>query len=242
MTYRISLWASKNLLRSRILLILTEVFRLGIGIWLGSTWMKLDTIDIWVTLLVLVIPLLQNIFSDVQSRKFMLRGNALLFTCSFALSFLLGSQFKSKEVFKQVHATEVKTNLDSVRVASLESLKTVEKTTGQEDKREDKQVRWFSAFLFLLAMILTYLGVVLACSLSCSGYGLAAALVFLLSTGVFSSGLYFLIKLFSKGKLRYPRNNTKEHKRKERKRFFKIWGVLVGLIALFYLVIFIVNS
>jgi hypothetical protein len=59
----------------------------------------------------------------------------------------------------------------------------------------------------------------------CSGYGVLSVLALLVTLGVLSGGIYFLIKAFSSPVKPFS-NMTREEKKKERKKFFILWGVL----------------
>lgn len=106
-----------------------------------------------------------------------------------------------------------------------------------ENSTNDTGKRVAYVMLFMLSLILTYFGLYLSCSLACGGYGVLAILAFLLTIGIFSGGIYLLMKSFRK--VIKPINEmTHEEKKKERKRFFTIWGIVTAVIAI---LIFAIN-
>jgi MFS family permease len=169
---------------------------------------------------------------------------ATVFLCTFLLSILVGNYFKRVDyrIDSQWNSyAGVTTKKDSVNVA--ESLSFFEKVIQQKHNFEtntqklsktqtnDTGKRVGYVLLFMLSLILTYFGAVLSCSLACSSYGFFAILAFLLTLGILSGGFYFLIKSFRKT-IKTSKEMTHEEKKKERKKFFTIWGVVTAIIAL----------
>ncbi|MBO0952916.1 hypothetical protein [Fibrella forsythiae] len=84
--------------------------------------------------------------------------------------------------------------------------------------------------LLLLGIGLAVLATGLACSIACSGHGFAAVLVLLLGLGFPAGGIYFASRL-GEHPIKKASEFTPAERRRATRRFFKAWGILVGLVA-----------
>lgn len=82
--------------------------------------------------------------------------------------------------------------------------------------------------LFLLSLVLAYVGAVLACNLVCSGYGVIALLTFLLGLGALAGGIFFLTRAFD-GEIVPLREMDKPQRRRTLRRFWIAWLALIGV-------------
>ena len=110
--------------------------------------------------------------------------------------------------------------------------KKTSKTKGSNGGR-----RFGYVMLFLLSLTLTYLGLALSCTLSCNGMMFFAILALLATLGVFSGGIYFLLKTFRKT---LPEKGS--DKRAEWIKYLKTFGSIVVILAITILIINIVNA
>lgn len=250
----ISIWASKNSKKAIGLIILIELLKAIFGIIIGNELLpvlSIPMIELVVLLIVFFVSYWQindeyQVLELNKNNRYSFRvfKTATVFLCTFLLSILVGNYFKRVDyrIDSQWNSyAGVTTKKDSVNVA--ESLSFFEKVIQQKHNFEtntqklsktqtnDTGKRVGYVLLFMLSLILTYFGAVLSCSLACSSYGFFAILAFLLTLGILSGGFYFLIKSFRKT-IKTSKEMTHEEKKKERKKFFTIWGVVTAIIAL----------
>ncbi len=260
----ISIWASKNQKLAIAFIIIIELLRGSIGFAIGNDFLPAfsnATIELSVLLIVFIISFVQINYrhqklelSKEAHYKFRLKNTAIIFFSSFLLAILSGNYFKNlaylvnNQLFSYAGVT-IKT--DSVQqpqativfeksIKHKHNLNKKQSLSSQqitENSTNDTGKRVAYVMLFLLSLVLTYFGLYLSCSLACGGYGVVAILAFLLTVGIFSGGIYLLMKSFRK--VVKPSNEmTHEEKKKERKRFFSIWGIVTAAIAL---LIFVIN-
>lgn len=248
----ISIWASRNTKKAILLIIIFEVLKLGIGFDIGQHFIPTLSpvfIELAVLSLVLLVTYVQNnykhkapVLSKEAHRQFRLRSTSIIFLSSLFLSMLLGNHFKGLgyNINSIVVANAAVTiPADSVQTPPSDDIKDKKqvkkhkfrlfskKTTADDDPHSNKRIGY--VLLFLLSLVLSYLGLYLSCGILCSGYGVLAALLFITTLGVLAGGIYFLIKAFS-NPVRPNSLMTPQEKKKERKKFFIIWA-LVGVAA-----------
>ena len=258
----ISIWASKNQYQAITLIVLIEFIKNIIGFSIGNDAFPILSkpfIELGVLAIVLLVSFLQIYYQhEAQSLtkeahyQLRIRSTTFIFFCSFVLSVLLGNHFKGlgysfhsqTETFA---ATSTATSVDSTTttVSSSSNKLTTKKKHHLFSKKattesSDTGKRIGYILLFLLSLVLTYGGAFISCSIACSGYGFWAVLTFLLTLGIFSAGVYFLIKAFSKNPTRLA-DMSKEQRKKERKKYFIIWGIVTLAVGLFTLIVNSVN-
>jgi hypothetical protein len=107
------------------------------------------------------------------------------------------------------------------------------KDTQERKNDTGRRIGYFA--LFILGVVLAYVGAALACALACSGVGLGAVLVVLLSIGVLAGGFYFLGKGVDKETKRYKDMTRNERKREGRRYLWTLLGT-AGALALWILI------
>ncbi|MDP5121085.1 MAG: hypothetical protein NWQ46_05790, partial [Spirosomaceae bacterium] len=123
-------------------------------------------------------------------------------------------------------------NVVSLIKAVDEEQKVAAKQLTKEPRTDDGMLRLGYFALFVLAMVATYFGLFLACSLACSSFGFWAAIVFILDLGIFSGGIYFLLKVFRQGQMKPWREMDKTARKKEGKHFRNAVLIVLGAIVL----------
>lgn len=252
----ISIWASKNQKWAIAFIIIIELLKGLIGAAIGNDFLPTlsnATIELSVIVIVFIISFVQINYryhapelSKVVHHKLRLKSTAIIFLSSFLLAILLGNHFKglgysiNNQLISYAGVT-IKT--DSVQ--KQETLTVFEKTIKQsihkkhqlfskqttENSTNDNGKRIGYVLLFILSLALSYIGIALSCSIACSGYGVFAILALLLTLGILSGGIYFLMKAFKKT-IKPSKEMTREERKKERKRFFAIWGIVAAVFAL----------
>lgn len=252
---KLTYWASQNIRLAMALIILIEIVKFGIGFYLGKNALPIissNSASIFVLIIAISSFVFQSFFSEKAqsiSRKaafpYVFKGNLILFISSFLLSSIVGNQWTRIEnptdkaaVFATLtveHRNDI--NVDSLLQAVEEEqrLSISQKPTKEEVSSNDDLKRLGYFLLFVLATLLTYFGLILACSIACSGYGVLAVLVLLLDVGIFSGGIYFLLKVFRKGKIKKWKEMSKPERKKEWRRYLKTLLFTVGALATFIL-------
>jgi MFS family permease len=258
----ISIWASKNQNLAIAFIIIIELLKGLMGFAIGNDFLPIlsnATIELSVLAIVFIISFVQINYRHYAPEltkekyyKFRIKSTAIIFLSSFLLAILLGNHFKnvgylvSNQLISYAGVT-IKT--DSVQ--QQEGLTIFEKTIKKnqsnhkkhqlfskqstENSTNDTGKRIGYVLLFMLSLILSYFGLALSCSIACSGYGVLAILAILLTLGIFSGGIYFLIKSFRKT-IKPSKEMTHEEKKKERKKFFAIWGIVTAIAALLIII------
>ena len=254
----ISIWASKNQKLAIAFIIIIELLKGLMGAIIGNDFLPIFsnvTIELSVLLIVFIISFVQINYrhqapelSKVACHKLRIKSTAIVFLSSFLLAILLGNHFKDigysinnqlvsyagvtikTDIVRQQETSTVfekviKQNQTIHKKRQLFSKQTTENSTNDTGKRVGY------VLLFMLSLVLSYFGVALSCSIACSGYGVFAILLLLLTVGIFSGGIYFLIKSFRKV-IKPSKQMTNAEKKKELKRFLSIFGVVVAAIAL----------
>ncbi len=125
-----------------------------------------------------------------------------------------------------VAADTVAPAVDSVRVAGPAAVGKQVPSPSQTGRR------LLYVFLGLLGLVLAQFSVGLACSLSCSGYGFGAALVFLFGfLGFLVSGIYFVKRALTKRLERTP-----QERQRDGRGFGLAWLILAGIFAALFLI------
>lgn len=253
----ISIWASRNTRKAITFIIIIEFVKSIIGFDIGHNFLPALSpafIELAVLGLVFLITFVQANYkyqaqnlSKEAHRQLRLRSTSILFLSSLFLSILMGNHFRGlgysiPSVF--VANAAVSMLADSVQTtntivakdkkySSKHKFRLFAKKTADDDPYSNRRIGY--VLLFLLSLVLTYVGLYLTCGILCSGYGVLALLVFITSLGVFSGGLYFLIKAFSKP-VKPISTMTGDEKRKERRKFLLIWGILSVATGIFLLI------
>ena len=254
----ISIWASKNQKWAIAFIIIIELLKGLMGAAIGNDFLPTlsnATIELSVIVIVFIISFVQINYrhhapelSKVVHHKLRLKSTGIIFLSSFLLAILLGNHFKglgysinnqlisyagvtikTDSVQKQetltVFENAIKQNQSSHKKHQLLSTQTTENSTNDNGKRIGY------VLLFILSLALSYIVIALSCSIACSGYGVFAILALLLTLGILSGGIYFLMKAFKKT-IKPSKEMTREERKKERKRFFAIWGIVAAVFAL----------
>ena len=252
----ISIWASQNTKKAIILIIIIEFVKNSIGFDIGHNFLPTFSpafIELAVLGIVFLITFLQinykyqaPILSKEVHSQLRLRSTGIIFLSSLFLSILLGNHFKGlgysiNSVF--IANAAVTMPADSVQNVTTEVIKEKKHSLKSKLRLFSKKTadgpygnkRIGYVLLFLLSLVLTYGGLVLSCSVLCSGYGVLSVLTLLVTVGVFSGGIYFLIKAFS-NPVKPLSTMTREEKKKERKKFFILWGVLSAAAGILLLI------
>ncbi len=241
---KLSHWASKNFLIARFLIFFTETSRLFIAYFLGQgIGRKLDLNELSITIIGLIsivfVIYVRSKRQDYNYRQILIR-NTIIASIAFCLSFLLGNVFNpdSENNRQVIYAGETITVKNSNLIDSLASSQPqkFDKLLKKQNDKIDTGRRVGYFFLFLLSLILTYFSLILFCSLACSGYGFFAVLALLLSHGIFSGGIYFLLKIFRKGYIKKYKELSKAERKKEWALYVKILLVFVSLAALYVII------
>jgi hypothetical protein len=249
--HRLEGWAVNRPTQARLLFIISEAARLCIAFLFGASLLfKLDINEILI-LIIAVSSVFFGIMNNTVGRRYFkayrMRAVALLIS-SYSMAFLAGNLFNTSNSSQTTYFGQQIIANDYTEVPQHGLLK-----KAMEEKRKslpviatkikNKEVPKLSGktkliFLggFLLSVVLTYLSLVLSCSLSCNGYILLAVLAFIMAMGFFSAGIYFLVKIFSKNSRRLKELNKYE-KKKEKKLFLFIWAGLAGIFLLMLLII-----
>ncbi|WP_259016750.1 hypothetical protein [Emticicia fluvialis] len=256
----ISIWASQNQKTAILLIIIFEVLKCSIGFDIGHHFLPVFSswaIELSVLGLVFLTTFVQTSYQHQTGtlnkeahRKFRLMSTGAIMASSLFLSILLGNHLKG--LGYQVHSIYVANAAERVTTTATENnkkngapIKVTEKKTRKgfvsrllskktvsEDPKSNSRITY--ALLFFLSLLLTFAGLILTCQLACGGFSLLAILAFLVSLGVLSGGLYFLIRAFKKD-LKPFQSLTQKEKKKEQLKFFVIWillGAAIALIAL----------
>jgi uncharacterized membrane-anchored protein len=239
------------------LIVIIEFARFGIGFYLGKNALPVfaaNSLNIVALLVGVSIFFAQNYFkrkaaTATPKTAFGINatGSLLIFTASFLLSVLVGNQwsrFENPTVNANISATLVEERPAKVNVDSLLSLVEKEQFVKEiQEPEPDKKTKdgdglqrlgYFA--LFVLSVILTFIGVYAVCALACSGYGVIAVLAILVNIGILGGGVYFLLKVFKNGRIRRLRDMDKSERKKEWKRYLKATLITVGVLAGFLLI------
>ena len=252
----ISIWASQNQKKAILLIIVFEVLKCLIGFDIGHNFLpglSSGAIELSVLGLVLLITFVQNDYqhrantlSKESHRRFRLRSTGVIMVSSLFLSILVGNHFKGlgysvRSVFVANAAESVTTTTADISKNGADNTVTEKKEkkgllsrlfgkrTSSANPKSNSRITY--VLLFLLSLLLTYAGLIITCSLACGGFSILAVLTFLISLGVLSAGIYFLIRAFKKD-IKPLQSLSKEEKKKERNNFFIIWVLLGAAIAL----------
>lgn len=258
----ISIWASKNQKLAIAFIVIIELLKIIFGAAIGNDFLPTfsnNTIEISFLVIVFFVSFVQinyeteaPFLNKNAHRKLRLKSTGIIFLSTFFLSILLGNYFKNlgysidnqlvsyAGVTIKTDSTQQNANLTVfekiVKVKQFSQNNKpffLKKTT--ENSTSDGGKRFGYVLLFVLSLVLTYVGLALSCSLACSNYAVWAILAFLATLGILSGGIYFLIKVFREV-IKPSKEMTHEEKRKERKKFFAIWGIVTAAVALFILI------
>ena len=110
---------------------------------------------------------------------------------------------------------------------------------GAPGKQTGKKVLFF--FLFLLGIYMTVVMAGLACSIACAGHGFLALIVFMLGLGFPAGGIYFLGRAADRP-FKNLRDMNPDERRRAGRRFWRSWGLLIGLFTLILLISAVASS
>lgn len=230
-------WASQNIPRARFLFVSGEVFRLSIAFLLGKSLLFKPDYNETIFLVLMLSATVFTVFRYPAGRRNFgsYRSRALtLMLSSFTLAFLSGNLFSARQPVRNlISATdyyEAPRNglLDQVQQQNTPKHPVIKMHNSvTEEPAIPTGKRLLYVLLFLVSLPLTYFGLILACTLGCNGFPVFAWLAVITSFGVFSGGIYFLIKAFRK-KARPHKSLDKKGKKKEWKNFFLTWLITFG--------------
>ncbi|WP_304233334.1 hypothetical protein [Jiulongibacter sediminis] len=236
-------WAQVNIKKAQWTLAATESIRLLIGLFLGFKVLHGAGVNELVLATILTLSAFFVIMNrPVGRRNFSqyIRKAGLLSLCSFVLSFTLGGVLSGNQMsssanqvmaFDDITETPKSGPLDKA-LKQTKQPKVKLKVFQINKTKDEPSKRWAYILLFLLSLPLTYFGLILSCSLSCSGYGVLAILTFVLTSGVFSGGIFFLIKALRKKASKKYKNMSRDERKGEWKNFLLVWVVTAVGVAL----------
>lgn len=231
----LSRWASRHVPLAITLLILVEVANGINGLLMGATLLGgWSASALWlVTGLVLIgigsVRVRYAKQSGFWPKRWCLLGafvgNVLLFGC---VGGLLENSVQSAQPASGVWGNRrVNVVGDTLRPAS-DSIQTTDNqpmVVRKTRAHPRNERRLLYVFLAILGVGLAYFAVGLSCSLSCSGYGFAAALVFLFGfLGSVLGSAYFLKRAIAKQLKR-----SADMRRRDLQRFGLAWLILIGI-------------
>jgi hypothetical protein len=240
-------WAIHHGKQARLVLAVSEIGRLTIAFLLGAgLGFGFDLNEVLILVIAVISLFLVAVKMPISKRNFslFLPKAVVLFLCSWLLAGLGGTllhgseglQTGSQQLMAGDQTTGVKSGLlDEVVENQEKKIPEITMKTRKVKAGLPGWVRLIYVLGFLVSLVLTYYSLILACSLSCSGYGFFAVLAFIMAFGVLSTGIYFLIKAFRKKAKPYRQMEKKERK-KEWKNFFLTWLVTSAVIALTILI------
>lgn len=237
----LSRWSAKNILVARFLFACTEILRVSIAFYLGKALISPLNIHDYLVICIALLSLSFVVFKQQTKRrhyKKYFQHGFIIMSCSWLLFFCTGSFFSnqaSSHSNYSVLANDVQITQKSGLLA--ETLKKNKVDIKKKKMSFSKKRKLLYGLLFLLSIPLTFLGLVYACGLGCSGYAFFAFVFYFLSFGVLAAGISFLIKIFSKKKPRRYRDLNKRDKWKAWKPFFITWSVIMGALGLLILII-----
>jgi hypothetical protein len=236
----ISKWASNHIFTARLLLTFTEISRLSVAFFLGKQLLPFFDINNFSLLTILVISLAYMLLNLKESKISHKKYGLILLSCSFLLFFNTGSLFSenvdhtnSSSIMANSKKEEIKKGLVQ---RTLDSNKPLIKLHKSKLERKPISKFWFVA-LFALSLVLTWLGLVLGCTLSCNGFAIFAWMAIIGSFGVLAGGLFFLLKAISKRPRKKHGDLTKEERWRNWKKFLMLWGIVTATAFLTLLLI-----
>ncbi|KPM47821.1 hypothetical protein [Jiulongibacter sediminis] len=245
----IARWASKNVILAQTLLSAAEIGRLSIAFYLGTVLMAKVGVNELLLITIFTFSLAYAVLKcktkRLHFRSYLSRAMVIMsltwFT-SFSIGGFLSPQNNSEP---SVYAGDVITIQESGLLKKAQEQNTLELTRKKRNGRYKPKTgmgkrRILYGFLFVLSLALTAAGAMLTCTLTCTGLWYFALLAAITTLGLFSGGIYFLLKIFRKGHQRKYRQLRKSQKQDEWRKFFKVWLftsliVLLGLIGIPFL-------
>lgn len=225
----ISSWANLNNRLSISIIILIEISKGWIGIYLGFralTALPAMAIELAVFAIIVGIFFIKSQFirqanllhTDRDQYHRLRRWSTFgLFMCSFLLAVLLGNRCQSFVAGQSssftaqaavYYTTSEKPTTPSTyqqpesRPLTRRELRHERRLTIGKNRRQPHANEPSAGIFILLALLsfgLAYLGAGLSCSLSCSNQGTAAVLVAVLAVGVLAAGIYFIYRAIRRG-------------------------------------------
>lgn len=251
-----STWATRYPRQAVPLIIILEFFNVAIGITVGSALFQ--AFPPWVFMILVVgIVFTRVIFKkyahirlfDLTSHarfRFQKQVFSVLFCinlCVYTLAGgILGHIVAYPEATSNLYgsmSTVSETSSKDSPLSFREKMyqKSIKRTATREG---DAGRRAGYIGLFILGIVLSIFGAYLACGIACSGYGFAAVLVLLLSTGVLAGGIYFLGRVIDKNMKPY-KEMTRDERKREKRRYLRTLLGTVGGMALLLLISSLTN-
>jgi len=261
LTNQLSYWASRQPHQAIPLIILIEITNILLGIMVGSAILKgcssavlMGMIAGLILLKVIIRRYAALRLVDITSQaRFVFQKQT--FFCLFCLNLftytiaggILGRMTAHPDgntaLYSSLSSTsETLSSLTSgeTKLSFREKMyqKMARRTTNAADGNAVHRVGYF--LLFLLGVGLSILGAALSCNIACSGYGVAAVLVFLLAIGVLAGGFYF----FGRGidqNMKLYKDMTRDERKREGRRYLRTLAGTVGAMGLLMLISALTN-
>jgi hypothetical protein len=262
LTNLLSFWASRHPHQAIPLIIIIEITNILIGIMVGSALLKGGSSGVLMGMIVGLI-LLQVIIRryaalrlvDINSRaRFVFQKQTFfylfclnLFTYTIAGG-ILGRMTAHPEgttaLYSSLSSTSETVNSRTsgeTKLSFREKMyqKMARRSTNSADGNAGHRVGYF--LLFLLGVGLAFLGALLSCNIACSGYGVAAVLVFLLAIGVLAGGFYFFGRGIDQNMKPY-KDMTRDERKREGRRYLRTLAGTVGAMGLLILIQALTNQ
>ncbi|WP_461041999.1 hypothetical protein [Spirosoma harenae] len=243
----LSYWASRHVGIAISLIILGEIINGFSGVLLGSTLLNQSPLTgLYICILVLIgliFSIRPHLHQINQSAHYsqVRRWTFLAFSSNFLLFCLLGGIWNQR-----VQTTHSSTNAlggrritivgdslsrtDSVRLANRSTTKVDNPSAAKESSP-----RGLYILLGVVGIAVAYVLAGLSCSILCSGYGFLALLTFYLGLGGLAGSIYFFSKAFQRSPKR-RRDMTTEERRRDGRRFWLSWLILIGIASVALLV------
>jgi hypothetical protein len=256
LTAPVSVWSTRHPSRAIAFIILMEITNVAIGITVGSALLKESSPWVLMGMLIAGIVLIKNLkryanirLVDLTSRaRFMFQKHAFFgLFCLNILIYTAAGGMLGHMVAHPEGTTEVYGSLSSVSETVSSKSSSDSKRSFREKMRQQTllraakppagdPIRRFAYFaLFLLSFVLAYIGAVLSCSLLCSGYGVAAVLLLLITIGVLAGGFYF----FGRGvapQIKPYKDMTRDERRREGRRYLRTLAGTVLALGIFIVI------
>lgn len=245
-----SAWAARQPRKAISLIILLEGINALLGIMVGSALLKELSGWVLMALLVGVVFINKNLKQYAHIRLLDLISQARfsfqkhIFFGLFSLNLfaytiaggIMGRVVSHPEASSNLYGSITTTitlsasSSDDKKIAFREN---AFKRTQERKSDTGRRIGYFA--LFILGVALAYVGAALACALACSGAGLGAVFVLLLSIGVLAGGFYFLGRGVDKETKRYKDMTRNERKREGRRYLWTLLGT-AGALTLWILI------
>lgn len=239
----LSHWAKNHQQLAICLIVIFELSRIAIGFTMGVSFDARPKllIEAWVLVLslaTLAIWFYNERFGPDSNNRYMFRIKmfSLMSATTLCLSILAGNWFQSSSFTNAFGATETHVTYKQEEKITKKEINKIKKIEKKLDEGSQNKAILY-VFLFVLAVVLSYFGVVFSCVLACNEQGVLAIMLFLITLGVFTTGIYFLGRVFRKS-LKPFKQMSPEERKKERRSWFKS----LGIVALILLLLSLINQ